>query len=172
MSRLVEVDMLVIGSGAAGLSAAVTAALHGARVLVAEKESTIGGTSAWSGGWLWIPQNPLAREEGIIEDDAAPLAYLQAEMEGRPADARLRTFLRYGPEMVDFFRRRTAVQFLSGSKMPDFHNSRGSANGGRSVTAQPYDARGLGDWLHRLRPPLETISLAGHRGRRGYGALF
>lgn len=161
MSRLVEVDMLVIGSGAAGLSAAVTAALHGARVLVAEKESTIGGTSAWSGGWLWIPQNPLAREEGIIEDDTAPLAYLQAEMEGRPADARLRTFLRYGPEMVEFFRRRTAVQFLSGSKMPDFHNSRGSANGGRSVTAQPYDARGLGDWLHRLRPPLETISLAG-----------
>ncbi len=63
--------------------------------------------------------------------------------------------------MVEFFRRRTAVQFLSGSKMPDFHNSRGSANGGRSVTAQPYDARGLGDWLHRLRPPLETISLAG-----------
>ena len=161
MSRLVEVDMLVIGSGAAGLSAAVTAALHGARVLVAEKESTIGGTSAWSGGWLWIPQNPLAREEGIIEDDAAPLAYLQAEMEGRPADARLRTFLRYGPEMVEFFRRRTAVQFVSGSKMPDFHNSQGFVNGGRSVTAQPYDARELGDWLHRLRPPLETISLAG-----------
>lgn len=161
MSRHVEVDMLVIGSGAAGLSAAVTAALHGARVLVAEKESTIGGTSAWSGGWLWIPQNPLAREEGIIEDDAAPLSYLQSEMEGRPADARLRTFLRYGPEMVDFFRQNTAVQFLSGSKMPDFHNSAGFAAGGRSVTAQPYDARGLGDWLHRLRPPLETISLAG-----------
>ncbi|BCA40921.1 FAD-dependent oxidoreductase [Kluyvera ascorbata] len=161
MSRHVEVDMLVIGSGAAGLSAAVTAALHGARVLVAEKESTIGGTSAWSGGWLWIPQNPLAREEGIMEDDAAPLRYLQSEMEGRPADARLRTFLRYGPEMVDFFRKNTAVQFLSGSKMPDFHNSPGYATGGRSVTAKPYDARGLGDWLHRLRPPLETISLAG-----------
>ncbi len=161
MSRHVEVDMLVIGSGAAGLSAAVTAALHGARVLVAEKESTIGGTSAWSGGWLWIPQNPLAREEGIMEDDAAPLSYLQSEMEGLPADARLRTFLRYGPEMVDFFRQNTAVQFLSGSKMPDFHNSTGFAAGGRSVTAQPYDARGLGDWLHRLRPPLETISLAG-----------
>lgn len=161
MSRHVEVDMLVIGSGAAGLSAAVTAALHGARVLVAEKESTIGGTSAWSGGWLWIPQNPLAREEGIMEDDAAPLSYLQSEMEGCSADARLRTFLRYGPEMVDFFRQNTAVQFLSGSKMPDFHNNTGFATGGRSVTAQPYDARGLGDWLHRLRPPLETISLAG-----------
>lgn len=161
MSRQVKVDVLVVGSGAAGLSAAVSAALHGASVLVAEKEPVIGGTSAWSGGWLWIPRNPLAREEGIDEDEDAPLTYLNAEMDGRPADARLQTFLRYGPEMVDFFRSHTAVQFLSGSKMPDFHNSPGFASGGRSVTAQPYDGRGLGDWLHRLRAPLETISLAG-----------
>ncbi len=53
------------------------------------------------------------------------------------------------------------MKFLSGSTMPDFHASPGAANGGRSVTAQPYDGRLLGDWLHRLRPPLETISLAG-----------
>lgn len=63
--------------------------------------------------------------------------------------------------MVEFFHQRTAVQFLSGSAMPDFHPSPGAANGGRSVTAQPYDGRLLGDWLHRLRPPLETISWAG-----------
>ncbi len=50
---------------------------------------------------------------------------------------------------------------FSGSAMPDFHPSPGAANGGRSVTAQPYDGRLLGDWLHRLRPPLETISLGG-----------
>jgi Succinate dehydrogenase/fumarate reductase, flavoprotein subunit len=161
MSGQIKVDVLVVGSGAAGLAAAVTAAKNGASVLVAEKESVIGGTSAWSGGWLWIPRNPLARDEGIIEDEDAPLAYLSAEMEGRPADARLRTFLRHGPEMVDFFRQNTEVQFLSGSKMPDFHDSPGFMTGGRSVTAQPYDGRGLGDWLYRLRPPLETISLAG-----------
>lgn len=63
--------------------------------------------------------------------------------------------------MVEFFHQRTAVQFLSGSAMPDFHPSPGAANGGRSVTAHPYDGRLLGDWLHRLRPPLETISLGG-----------
>lgn len=68
MSGQMNVDVLVVGSGAAGLSAAVTAALGGASVLVAEKESVIGGTSAWSGGWLWIPRNPLAREEGIEEE--------------------------------------------------------------------------------------------------------
>lgn len=161
MSGQMNVDVLVVGSGAAGLSAAVTAALGGASVLVAEKESVIGGTSAWSGGWLWIPHNPLAREEGIEEDPDEPLTYLRHEMDGQPADARLLTFLKYGPEMIDFFRRHTVVQFLSGSKMPDFHNSPGYAHGGRSVTAQPFDGRLLGDWLHRLRPPLETISLAG-----------
>ena len=161
MSGHKKVDVLVVGSGAAGLSAAVTAALKGASVLLAEKESVIGGTSAWSGGWLWIPRNPLAREEGIQEQEDAPLTYLQHEMGGQPADARLLTFLQQGPEMIDFFCRHTAVQFLSGSKMPDFHMSPGYAQGGRSVTAQPFDGRLLGDWLHRLRPPLETISLAG-----------
>ncbi|VTM17601.1 3-oxosteroid 1-dehydrogenase [Raoultella terrigena] len=161
MSRHVKVDVLIVGSGAAGLSAAVTAALNGASVLVAEKESVIGGTSAWSGGWLWIPRNPLACEEGIEEDASVPLTYLQHEMAGQPADARLLTFLRYGPEMIDFFRHNTVVQFISGSRMPDFHDSPGYAQGGRSVTAQPFDGRLLGDWLHRLRPPLETISLAG-----------
>ena len=67
MSGPVKVDVLVVGSGAAGLSAAVTAAMHGASVMVAEKASVLGGTSAWSGGWLWIPRNPLARAEGIDE---------------------------------------------------------------------------------------------------------
>lgn len=161
MSGPVKVDVLVVGSGAAGLSAAVTAAVHGASVMVAEKASVLGGTSAWSGGWLWIPRNPLARAEGIDEAADAPLTYLQHEMGGEAADVRLQTFLHYGPEMVDFFHQRTAVKFLSGSTMPDFHASPGAANGGRSVTAQPYDGRLLGDWLHRLRPPLETISLAG-----------
>ena len=161
MSRHVKVDVLIVGSGAAGLSAAVTAALNGASVLVAEKESVIGGTSAWSGGWLWIPRNPLAREEGIEEDASVPLTYLQHEMAGQSADPRLLTFLQYGPEMINFFRHNTVVQFISGSRMPDFHDSPGYAQGGRSVTAQPFDGRLLGDWLHRLRPPLETISLAG-----------
>lgn len=112
MSGPVKVDVLVVGSGAAGLSAAVTAAMHGASVMVAEKASVLGGTSAWSGGWLWIPRNPLARAEGIDEAADAPLTYLQHEMGGEAADIRLQTFLRYGPEMVEFFHQRTAVQFL------------------------------------------------------------
>ncbi|STW08929.1 succinate dehydrogenase/fumarate reductase [Klebsiella grimontii] len=113
MRGQINVDVLVVGSGAAGLSAAVTAALGGASVLVAEKESVIGGTSAWSGGWLWIPRNPLAREEGIEEEPGSPLTYLRHEMDGEPADARLLAYLQYGPEMIDFFPppHRRAVSF-------------------------------------------------------------
>ncbi len=84
MSGPVKVDVLVVGSGAAGLSAAVTAAMHGASVMVAEKASVLGGTSARSGGWLWIPRNPLARAEGIDEAADAPLTYLQHEMGAKP----------------------------------------------------------------------------------------
>ena len=65
MSRRQDCDLLVIGSGADGLSAAVTAAWHGLKVIVAEKEPVLGGTTAWSGGWMWTPLSPLAQRAGI-----------------------------------------------------------------------------------------------------------
>ena len=67
-------DLLVIGSGAGGLSAAVVAAKLGLKVVVVEKEAQFGGTTAWSGGWMWIPRNPLALAAGISEPIEAPLA--------------------------------------------------------------------------------------------------
>ena len=76
-SSQVECDLLVIGSGAGGLSAAVTAAWHGLKVIVAEKEPVLGGTTAWSGGWMWAPLNPLAQRAGIVEDPEAPRTYLR-----------------------------------------------------------------------------------------------
>jgi succinate dehydrogenase/fumarate reductase flavoprotein subunit len=154
-------DVLVVGSGAAGLSAAVTAAFHGLNVVVAEKEPVIGGTSAWSGGWLWIPRNPLARRAGIVEDAAEPRRYLASELKNRAADPRIDTFLENGPEMVAFFEKNTAVEFISGNTIPDFHATPGAAFGGRSVSAAPYDGRKLGPWIKKLRRPLDVISLGG-----------
>ena len=76
-----DCDLLVIGSGAGGLSAAVTAANLDLKVIVAEKDPQYGGTTAWSGGWMWIPRNPLASEAGIHEDidNMARIAHFRGE---------------------------------------------------------------------------------------------
>lgn len=154
-------DVLVIGSGAAGLACAVTAAELGLDVLVLEKTPLLGGTSAWSGGWLWVPGNPLAHAEGLVEDPQQARTYLRRELHCSDLDPRVEQYLEHGPRMVEFFQRHTAVQFFSGSKMPDFHAGEGAARGGRSICAQPFDGRHLGPWLDRLRPPLDLLSLGG-----------
>lgn len=154
-------DVLVVGSGASGLAAAVTAAQLNLDVIVVEKEPQLGGTSAWSGGWLWIPRNPLAIADGIVEDLEQSRIYLRHELRSEVLDPRVETFLEQGPRMIDFFQRHTEVQFFSGSKMPDFHAGEGHVKGGRSVCAQPFDGRRLGPWINKLRPPLDIISLAG-----------
>ncbi len=155
-------DLLVIGSGAGGLSAAVVAAWHGLKVVVVEKEPVFGGTTAWSGGWMWVPRNPLAREAGIEEDGEAVRTYLRHELGNHYDEARIEAFLAAAPEMVSFFRANTAVQFIDGNKIPDMHgNAPGAGLGGRSVCAAPFDGRELGPLVAKLRPPLPEISLLG-----------
>ncbi|MFV0491700.1 MAG: FAD-dependent oxidoreductase [Pseudorhodobacter sp.] len=154
-------DVLVLGSGAAGLTAAVVSAHFGLRVILVEKEPFFGGTSAWSGGWLWIPRNFLARAGGIDEPPEIPFEYLRNELGNRAGDQRLTTFLENGPEMVAFFQDQTAMRWIDGNAIPDFHDIPGAARGGRSVSALPYDGRELGDWIARLRPPLDLVSLWG-----------
>lgn len=157
-----EVDLLVIGSGAGGLSAAVTAAHLGQRVLVAEKDAQFGGTTAWSGGWMWVPRNPLARAAGIEEPLDEPLAYLQAELGPQFDEARARAFLEQGPRMVEFFQRDTRLQFIDGNLIPDFHGrTPHAATGGRSICAAPFDGRHLGARVQDLKPPLPETTLWG-----------
>ena len=162
MNAPVTCDLLVAGSGAGGLSAAVTAAVLGLRVVVAEKEPVLGGTTAWSGGWMWIPRNPLAVAAGIREDIDGPRTYLRHELGDRYDAPRIDAFLEHGPRMVEFFRTRTALAFIDGNAIPDFHgDSPGARDGGRSVCAAPFDARALGPRLALLRPPLDLMTLWG-----------
>lgn len=159
---MTDVDLLVIGSGAGGLSAAVTAAHLGQKVLVAEKDAQFGGTTAWSGGWMWIPRNPLARAAGIEEPLEEPLAYLQVELGPQFDEARARAFLAQGPRMVEFFQRETQLRFIDGNLIPDFHGrTPHAATGGRSICAAPFDGRRLGARVQDLKPPLPETTLWG-----------
>ncbi len=159
------VDLLVIGSGAGALSAAVTAAHLGLQVTVVEKEPLFGGTTAWSGGWMWIPRNPLAVAAGIQEDLDGPRHYLRATLGGAACDAaqdRLESFLAHGPAMVAFHQAHTALRFIDGNTIPDFHGrAEGAREGGRSVCAAPFDAARLGTLMHALRPPRDILSFLG-----------
>jgi len=157
-----ECDVLVIGSGAAGLAAAVTAAWHGLRVTLVEKEPVFGGATAWSGGWAWVPRNPLAQRAGIVEDIEQPLTYLRNELGTHFDEKRVKAFLEACPHMVAFFEQHTALQFVDGNAIPDMHgDTPGAATGGHQVIAAPYDARELGALLPRLRKTLRETSFMG-----------
>ena len=157
-----ECDVLVIGSGAAGLAAAVTAAWHGLRVTLVEKDPVFGGATAWSGGWAWVPRNPLAQRAGIVEDIEQPLTSLRNELGTHFDEKRVKAFLEACPHMVAFFEQHTALQFVDGNAIPDMHgDTPGAATGGHQVIAAPYDARELGALLPRLRKTLRETSFMG-----------
>ena len=157
-----DCDLLVAGSGAGALSAAVVAAHLGLRVVVLEKEPHFGGTTAWSGGWMFIPRNPLARAAGIDEPVSEPRRYLQAICGAQFRAARIDAFLAHGPDAVQFHLDRTALRFVDGNAVPDFHGrAPGARSGGRSVCAAPFDGRVLGPHLARLRPPCALWSFLG-----------
>ncbi|MDE2364982.1 MAG: FAD-dependent oxidoreductase, partial [Hyphomicrobiales bacterium] len=154
-----ECDLVVVGSGASGMTAAVTAAILGLDVVVLEKEPQLGGTSAWSGGWMWIPRNPLAVESGFVEDIEAPKRYLRAELGDAYDEAFATMFLSQGPRMVRFLRDEAHVEFVAGAGIPDFHDtSDGAGFGNRSVCSAPFDGRKLGKDVARLKPPLDEVS--------------
>ena len=159
-------DVLVIGSGAGGFSAAITARKLGLDVLMTEKEAWFGGTTALSGGWLWIPCNPLAQKAGIIDSLDKAREYLLGEMgesQSTPnAKERIDAFLAAGPRMVDFFQRETEVRFLLGADYPDYHPQRsGALAGGRAICAEPFEGLQLGKNLSKLRPPVREMTLFG-----------
>src|SRR3954447_16700663 len=102
-------DVLVVGSGASGLAAAITARKAGLDVIVLEKEPQFGGTTAFSGGILWIPGNPQAKQNGIQDSKDAVRTYLRHEAGNHYRPDVVDAFLEHGPEMLEFFGRETEV---------------------------------------------------------------
>lgn len=161
MEQQQERDLIVVGSGAAGLTCAITARKRGLDVVVLEKEPVFGGTTALSGGVLWIPMGPHDRQQNPADTREAVRTYLMHES-GRFYDqAAADALMDKGSEMVEFLQRETQMQFVP-TLYPDYHcDAPGGAQVGRSILAAPYDIRGLGPDMARLKPPLETITFIG-----------
>lgn len=157
-----EYDVVVVGTGASGMSAAVTAAYEGLKVLVVEKAPVYGGTTARSGGWLWIPGTKLAKEQGIHEPAGAARAYLQHEATTHFDGARVDAFIENGPKAIEFFTEKTCVQFDMPPVFPDYHaEAPGGLPGGRSMVTRPFDARELGARVEQLAPPVPELTVFG-----------
>ena len=161
MSQNFECDVIVVGSGAAGLSAAITAKKRGLDVVVLEKEPVFGGTTALSGGVLWIPLNQHGRKQNPADTREAVRTYMMQETGSYFDAAAVDAFIDNGPKMVEFFERDTEMKFVP-TMYPDYHPTvAGGVDIGRSILAAPFDIRGLGKDMPRLKPPLKTITFIG-----------
>jgi succinate dehydrogenase/fumarate reductase flavoprotein subunit len=161
MSFPTQCDVIVVGSGAAGLSCAITAKKRGLSVVVLEKEPVFGGTTALSGGVLWIPLNHHGRKQNAQDTAELVHTYMMQETGAYYDKEAVQVFVENGTKMVDFFERETSMQFIP-TLYPDYHpDVAGGALIGRSILAQPYDIRGLGRDMKRLKLPLKTITFMG-----------
>ncbi|TJV46066.1 MAG: FAD-dependent oxidoreductase [Mesorhizobium sp.] len=156
-----EVDLLVLGSGAGGLSAALFGTICGAKVLLCEKTSQVGGTTASSGGIVWAPGNLFAKDRGIDDPADQVRTYLKGEC-GRHYNAELAdAFIESAPKAVATLHARTEAKFAM-TQWPDYHSDRpGAAQLGRSLEAQRFDGRRLGKAFTLVRPPLPPLMLFG-----------
>src|SRR4051812_35108061 len=147
-----EFDVLVLGSGAAGLTAAVTAAEFGARVGVFEKADTVGGTTAWSGGQIWIPNNPHELAIGKRDSREEALTYLMSLSHGMIDESMAAAYIDTGPEMIRFLEAHTPVRFYPVPDFPDYHPEfpGGKPQGGRTLECPPFPYGELGEWRDRV----------------------
>jgi succinate dehydrogenase/fumarate reductase flavoprotein subunit len=165
-------DVLVIGTGAAGLTAAITAAKAGLNVLIVEKEHEFGGTTALSGGMIWVPGNHHSREltdKAGQEPDTieAVRTYLNGEVGNYRDEARLEAYLKAGPDMVRFLEAETEVKFY-GMDYPDYHANRPGGRTCRSLCTVNYQASKLGPEIRKLKNQLtQTLFLGLAIGSRG-----
>lgn len=155
-------DLLVVGSGAAGMAAAISARHHGLSPVIVEKSPLFGGSTAVSGGAIWVPNNPIAAAAGMSDSREAARTYIQGET-GNLFNAELvDAFLDRGPEVIGFFHDKTALKMSHRPISPDYHSDApGATEGGRALDALDMDGRELGPDLHRMRPPIADFTILG-----------
>jgi 3-oxosteroid 1-dehydrogenase len=148
-----EVDVVVAGSGAAGMTAALTAAHLGLSVLVIEKTAFFGGSTARSGGGIWAPGNTVLRDAGVADSPGQARAYLTHVAPDVPVELR-DALLEYGPAMLSLVLAMTPLRFAWVPGYADYYpEAPGGLAAGRSIEPVPLDGRVLGAELARLARP-------------------
>lgn len=162
-------DIVVVGAGAAGLTAAAVAAAARQRVLLLEHTPLIGGTTAVSGGMVWVPGNHMMAEEGQADSLEAARTYLRHSVPADDDKAVLDAFVEQGDAAIRHLEAHTALRLRPVMPYPDYYPGLpGATSGGRVLEALPFDGRLLGAQFARLRAPLPELTLFGgmmvHRG--------
>lgn len=169
------VDLLVMGSGAAGMSAAIRAHDLGLGVLLVEKSDLYGGNSAMSGGVCWVANNPGMAEAGIGDSDEEGFAYLRHITKGEVPEEMLRLYIRESKRVLGYLHEKTHVRYVPLTKYTDYYpEAPGGRSGGRSMDPVPFDGSKLREDLMRLRRPHPQSQILGKFGitaRQAHAAI-
>ncbi len=152
MQAAEETDILVVGSGAGALTAAIVAADHGSKVIVIEKSDLYGGTAATSGGVIWIPDSPLVTDPEFKDSPEEAFEYIRALADDQVSDDFIQAYVSRAPEMLAYMNARTSIEYAA-IPYTDYHAELpGGKLGYRSHQPASLDGRELGEDLKYLRP--------------------
>jgi len=165
-------DLLVVGSGGGGMTAALIAKDHGLDALVIEKANVYGGSTAMSGGSVWVPNNHLMQQAGLQDSPEEALAYLISITAGKVPEDRLRAYLAAAPAMLSYLEKHSHVKFQMVPGYSDYYPDVSGARpgGGRTIEAAPFNARRLGHMRRYLRPLPHQARLFGRMMATAYDA--
>jgi 3-oxosteroid 1-dehydrogenase len=170
-----SVDFLVMGSGAAGMSAALRGHDLGLEVLMLEKTDLFGGNTAMSGGVVWVPNNPAMKKTSISDSDEEALIYLKHITHGEIEEERLKNYVDESKRVLAYLQEHTHVRYTSLEKYTDYYpEAPGGKSGGRSMDPTPFDGARLRESLMTIRPMHRQAKVIGKFGitaREAHAAL-